>query len=73
LPYVLTVSRLFIIGILNITLLLVFKVLLDLDAFFKLPGLINLCLKYYTLLDYPSLYILDKEPYNQRSPRFIYG
>jgi hypothetical protein len=61
---VLIVSRLLIIGVLNIILLLVFKVLLDLSASFKLPGLIDLYLKHYTFLDYSSLYILDKEPYN---------
>jgi hypothetical protein len=73
LPCVLTVLRLFTVGVLNITLLLIFKVLLDLSAFFKLSGLINLYLEYYIPLDCPSLYILSKEPYNQRSSRLICG
>jgi hypothetical protein len=71
--YILTALYLFIVGVLSITLLLALKVLLDLGAFFKLPGLVGLYLKYYTPLDCPSLYILDREPYNQRSPRFICG
>jgi hypothetical protein len=73
LPCVLTVPYLFTVGVLDMTLLLVFKILLDLSASFELPGLISLYLEYYISLDCPSLYILGREPYNQRSPRLICG
>jgi hypothetical protein len=73
LPCALTASRLFTAGVLSVILLLVLKVLLDLDASFELPGLVGLCLKHYTPLDCPSLYILGRELYNQRSLCFIYS
>jgi hypothetical protein len=73
LPCVLTAPRLLAAGVLSVTLLLALKVLLDLAASFELPGLVGLCLKYYTPLDCPFLHILGREPYNQRFPRVICG